>query len=140
MNIHCSIGRFWQRAAYAEAQKPQVSSSLESGQYPCPGQNITFTCVTRRSKVLAWSSDEYIGTGGSQLHSKYVDQEGHVVYSSSVPSTFVTLVSKTRENGSLILKSQLHITVSSTPANITCEAVDVGTKDNIDFRALGMHC
>ena len=50
-----------------------ISSTIFPTQRVCPGEIITFTCVTRGSLITAWLSEEYIGAGGVRVEFAAVD-------------------------------------------------------------------
>ena len=109
----------------------------------CPGQQLTFTCVTNGTSSHAWSSDEYIGEGGIQLEFAAFHSPGHILSNSVSESdlgTFAQLI--TVENKTQgVLKSRLQITVSADfPApNISCLNVDngPGLTNSTTFQLLG---
>ena len=81
-----------------------ISPHLSELQNLCPGDEVTITCETRGSSVIAWSSDEYIGTN-SQLEIRIIDNIGDRCTSSVNPNTIATLINNTVEDGELVLVS-----------------------------------
>ena len=55
-----------------------ISPQLSELQNLCPGEEVTFTCETRGSSVLAWSSDEYIGSSDTRLEIIIFDNVGTI--------------------------------------------------------------
>ena len=114
------------------------------GQGACPGEQITFTCVTNGSASHAWASDEYIGKGGVQLQFAVYDSLGvPATAASSQEGTYAELIRKVPENETAtlgILESQLHVTVSSSyaDASVTCIYVDTNYPISTTFQLLGM--
>ena len=101
-----------------------IVTTLLDGKYACPGQEVTFTCITNGSVVVAWSSDDYIGSNGRQLEFARSNFLGARVTSTIDPNTFAELTMK--EDG-LVTESQLHITVSQEISSATVTCIDVGT-------------
>ena len=112
-----------------------LTSTLLEGNYTCPGQQIIITCATNPSLVVAWSSNQYIGTGGLQLEFTSGDSVGRRIPSSTNPSTFAEL---TMTAGGLVTESQLHIIVSRNipTATVTCSDVSGGSTSFISFELL----
>ena len=117
---------------------PMVSLSGTPTGHVCPGEVITFTCVTNGSSSHAWRSDEYIGEGGIQLEFASYDSPGDIHSNpASSADTFATLIAV--ENRTL--QSQLHITVAADRSNFTiisCMNVDADLVKNTSFQVLGM--
>ena len=119
-----------------------LSSSLSEGQRACPGDQITFTCVTNGSASLAWISDNYIGQGGIQLEFASFDSPGKIARNRASPiGTQATLVSKEIEENETqgILESQLNVIVTSDypSPTIKCFNVDTGSQESTNFQLLG---
>ena len=71
--------------------------------------------------VLGWSSDEYIGQGGS-LQLSTANMLGHVETSTSMDGSITaiaTVTNKTNITGELMLESTLHITAVEA-STVTC--------------------
>ena len=120
-----------------------LSSSLSEGQRVCPGDAITFTCVTNGSAILAWNSDDYIGQGGVQLEFPSHRNPGRIERNPASPiGTQAVLISKEIEENETqgILESQLNIIVTSDYPNptINCLHVDTGNQEATSFKLLGM--
>ena len=120
-----------------------LSSSLSEGRQACPGDEITFTCLTNGSSSLAWISDDYIGQGGIQLEFASFDSPGRIARNRVSPiGTQATLVSKEIEENETqgILESQLNIIVTSDypSPTIKCLNVDTGSQESTSFQLLGM--
>ena len=99
------------------------------------GQGIVFTCVTRGSPILAWSSDDYVGTGGILLEFLSINLPGFT--QGAMDNTFAVL--KSVDSESLVLESELHLTVSSSfpTSTVACLGVNTGLSDNITFHVSG---
>ena len=100
------------------------------------GETVTFTCVTRGSNGIAWSSDEYIGSGGVRLEFIPIDMEGAT---QPVGQTVATLVRVSYEDGEIILVTQLQISVESTfqTTSITCHSLGNDAVNTISFLTAG---
>lgn len=69
-----------------------ISSPVNDGQFVCSGSVLTFTCETRGSPIIAWSSDVYIGEGGAQLgFAAGANNPGDTRISSIIQDTVATL-------------------------------------------------
>ena len=117
-----------------------TSPPLDSLRKLCPGDVVNITCVTRTSSILAWTSDEYIEKGGTQLVFATFNNVGDRKSSPINNNTFATLTAKFYEGTVPVLESQLHIIVSSTTTSstVTCLHITYGTSTAISIRALGM--
>ena len=107
-----------------------LNSTLLEGNIACPSQEVTFTCVTDGS--LEWSSDEYIGTGGSRLTLGADSTIGHKHRSMIDDNTYAVLVSVSES----ILTTELHIRASSS-SSVACTATIFQHSSTINFRVLG---
>ena len=116
-----------------------ISPQLSELQNLCPGEEVIITCEMRGSSVMAWISDEYIGSG-SPLHFLIIDNIGDWHTSSINPNTIATLVNNTVEDGVQVLVSQLRIRVLSPLMNssVTCMDVVLGTQTIAGLHVLGM--
>ena len=80
----------------------------------CPDEEITLTCTTTGSPIIAWRSEEYIGPGDNQLEFPSVDDIGTTRNSTYYPSAVATLTGKMNNgNDSIELTSTLQITLSA---------------------------
>ena len=121
-----------------------LTSSLKDGQRACPGDRITFTCVTNGSASHVWKSDEYIGRGGIQLEFAVYHNPGETRNNGVYPSTArATLIANVRNENSTggILESDLEITVVADypTASIVCLDVDSGIPATTSFQLLGKY-
>ena len=99
----------------------------------CPGEEITLTCTTTGSPILAWRSEEYIGPGDTQLEFPSVDEIGTTKNSTNYPSTVATLTNNTSNgNGSIELTSTLQITLSAEIETSSVTCVNIGTGDMLN--------
>lgn len=122
-----------------------LSSSLRQGERACPGERITFTCVTNGSASHAWMSNEYIGRGGIQLEFASFDSPGEIRRNTaSQGGTLARLIAKVVEENETtgLLESQLDIVVISEFPNpiISCLYVDTGSSNAASFQLLGRPC
>ena len=103
-----------------------ILSSLQvNDHFACPGE-VVYTCEIygHGSHAIAWSSDNYIGTGGVQLlFTAQVHDVGSVLRSATVPTTFAILTINNQSNA--FLKSELHIIVppNSPPGSVRCHDI-----------------
>ena len=117
-----------------------ISPQLSELQNLCPGEEVIITCETRGSSVMAWISDEYIGSG-SLLQFLIIDNIGDWHTSSVNPNTIATLINNTVEDGELILESQLRIRAVSQFMNSSVTCIDLasgGTQTIAGLHVLGM--
>lgn len=103
----------------------------------CPGEVLTFTCATNGSSILAWISDEYIGT---QLGFATFNNIGDTRTSPMNPNTVATLINKTNENGVDMLVSTLRIKVLSDllDSSVTCMHIDDQIMSTERVQVIGM--
>lgn len=115
-------------------------SSTRDGLPIYPGQTITYTCITRGSPLLGWSSDAYLGRG-TQLEFGTFNSPGSTELSRSNPNTVATFVSMRTENGTVVLTSTLRIITSSnfSDASVTCHSVGLGTRNTTTIQLNGTH-
>ena len=104
----------------------------------CPGEEVNITCETRGSLLIAWASEEYIGTA-IWLEFTTFNSIGDTVTLMN-PNTVATLINKTVEEGIEVLVSQLRITTLSQFMNssVTCINVRIGTRNSTRLHVLGM--
>ena len=114
-----------------------ISSTISPTHRVCPGEMITFNCVTRGSLITAWLSEEYIGAGGARVEFAAVDiGESRQINQ----NTMAMLISAEIVNGTRILTSQLTIMAVSEYQNpsVTCLHVGLLTNATVSFQLLGM--
>ena len=121
-------------------QPVEINSTVADGDVLCPGQVISFTCETRGSGTIAWSSSDYIGQGFELPFSVTETVGGVYQYSTINHTTFAKLLCNEIIDETPVLKSELTLTVSAafTSPSVTCEHVtnrDVVTRR---FQPLGM--
>ena len=107
----------------------------------CPGEIVTFTCVTRDSAIIGWNSIEYIGIG-LQLEFDEGGDHDEIKRGSIDSDTMATFINDTLENRIRVLVSELQINVSSISAfsSVTCVHVSNNERDTSTFRVLiGMY-
>lgn len=114
-----------------------VTSTITVGEIVCPGEEVIFTCETRGSLTIAWTSDEYIN---DRLEFNTGDDLDGVLPGFIDRNTMATFVNDTVEGTTRVLVSQLRIIVSSislTPS-VTCIHVRDAIPDTFTFQVLGM--
>ena len=78
MNLSSSISVLIMCTVSVSAQ--ELNSTLHTTITGVPvayeGEIVTFTCVTRNSGTIAWTSNDYIGTGGNRLELIAADPPG----------------------------------------------------------------
>lgn len=102
-----------------------LSSTVPSEGVLCPEEEVIFTCVIRGSSIIAWKSDEYIGVN-QLLEFSIADEIGANHNSSKLNVVaHAILVNKTNDGRVMVLKSQLHITISNAfiDFSVTCDSV-----------------
>lgn len=116
-----------------------ISSTLTDDPFQCPGQRVVFTCVTRGSPTIAWTSQEYIGPVGVRLLLASFHDIGSPIESQINPNVVASLVNKSNDGGMQVLESELSLVISSDipTATITCVHGN-GTPNTTTFQALGM--
>ena len=118
-----------------------VSSTLINGTIACPGE-IVFTCETRGSPIIAWSSEEYVAPGNVQLaFAGQVNEVGDTRNSTSIQGTVATLTNNMLdENGTRILVSILRIvaTTDSPMASVNCIHIGDNSINTTSFKVIGM--
>ena len=108
-----------------------LTSTLADGHTAAPEQEVVFTCVTRFSNVLQWSSSEYIGNDGHNIQI----YNGTLGTDVTRGSARAILVRAATENGVLVLVSELRIEVSTLypTAIIQCDNNGHGASRSITF-------
>ena len=113
----------------------QLCSTPQNISLVCPGQSVTFTCMTVGSTILAWSSSHYISDTGAQLF--FASDES---LNSSKPSpNGASIANLTMVNTSnlsmIILESQLQFYVSEeyNASQIICSNNANGVNVTISF-------
>ena len=106
----------------------------------CPGEEANIICETRGSSIIAWTSEEYIERGGTQLEFATFNRVGETRVSPVNPNTVATLIEKSVDsNGNMqVLQSQLRI-IASVDSTVTCINVDNGMSTSIRIQILGIH-
>ena len=119
------------------SQAITLTSTISDGDVVCPGDVVTFTCVTRDSAIIGWNSVEYIGSG-LQLEFDEGGDRNEIQRGTIDSNTVATFISDTLENGMRVLVSRLQITVSSASASpsVTCVHVSNNQPNTSTFRVL----
>ena len=121
-------------ASSQESKTAVLEYSLETGQSACPGENITFTCIVRGSRILSWSSDEYIGTD-DVVDFTTNDTKGEKRYINKT-DTYATLIDVKSGDQELSLESELHIR-SNQSSPVSCMTGNNENRQSIHFTVLG---
>ena len=100
------------------------------------GETVIFTCMTVDSSLMGWSSNEYIGTGGTRFEFVSVDPIGTIHSAGQTVSELVTVSSM---NGVITMESQLKIVVLSAfqIATINCHKFGNDTVKSTSFQITG---
>ena len=117
-----------------------LTSTLSDEQTYCLGENITFTCETMGSSVIAWRSEDYIEVGGTQLAFGTFNGVGDTQTSPINSATIAILTVNDVVDGVQVLKSELRITPLSkfSTSSVTCVHVSSGVTNTSSFQAVGM--
>ena len=111
------------------SQQELVTLDTTSDNSVRPGDNVTFTCTTTGSSIIAWSSDEYIGTGGLRLE---VSAVTHRDNSQISPATAILLYNS-EGTGAIVLTSALSLIAKGIPyISVTC--INTGREINSTIR------
>jgi hypothetical protein len=116
-----------------------LTRTLENGQLACRGSRISFTCVTRESGGIAWTSDTYVGPNNFQLRFDDFNSQGSVRTSASNVDTVARLTSNREDQGVRVLESTLSIVLLSDPqtASVTCIHTASGQRNVTNFQVIG---
>lgn len=103
-----------------------TSTTLLEGNVTCAGDMVVFTCETVGSDGhgLAWSSDDYVGIGGTEISFLAGDISGRSRKDSNDYDTYAILTGVNNDTNQLTLTSELHINTSvniSTVSSVTCK-------------------
>ena len=99
-------------------------------------QVVIFTCITRGSPTLAWSSNDYIGSGLLVEFLSINDQGETRSYNNG---TIATLTYKRVDGSVFVLESTLRIQASRMypTSTVSCHNVGQDSRDDITFHVLG---
>ena len=107
-----------------------LTHNLGSDAMAYHGQRVIFTCTVRdivvgHPIVITWSSDDYIGIGGTN-DVLQVRSNAPLGTTDKKMTTVVTLTNRTRNNGlrTVTVETQMKLTASATypDANVSCRA------------------
>ena len=86
---------------------------------------------------MAWTSEEYIGTGGQRLELSAAEPVGTRYSAVGNNQTVATLIRAAIDE---IIVSQLSIRIKSSysVASVQCHNINAGTMNSIDFLLVGM--
>jgi hypothetical protein len=102
-----------------------------------PQDIIIFTCTTRGSPILEWFSEQYIGTGRDRLQ---ISSENDRNTSSITPGpdAVATRINITRDDGIVVIVSELRIIASILYPNATISCSNGSPKNvNMTFQTIG---
>ena len=118
---------------------PLNLTSTSNGNPVYREQEVTFTCTTRGSSILAWSSDHYIGEGSLLEFVATINTQGTSIESAVNNNTVATLIYTNEDEQRFVLQSELRILVLSThpQSTILCHNVDQSLETNITFCVFG---
>ena len=107
----------------------------------CPEEVVIFTCETRGSPIIAWTSDQYIEVGGTQLEFGAIASVGDTVPSPVYSDTVATLTVNGMIDGEQVLESTLRIVTSSLfpTSSVTCIHIGTGRMNTTMLEVLGMY-
>ena len=112
-----------------------LTSTLNSERVVSPEDIIIFTCITRGSPILEWFSEEYIGTGRDRLQ---ILSESDRNISSITAAAVATRINVTRDDGIVVIVSELRIIVSILYPNATISCSNGSPKNvNVTFQTVG---
>jgi hypothetical protein len=131
VNAAISPAGFTQRITIVKPQQDTLEGL-------CPGEEVLITCETRGSEIIAWTSEEYIERGGTQLEFATFNNVGDIRISPVNPNTVANLTKNNIDNDVQVLWSQLHIR-ASVDSTVTCIQVGNGMSTSIRIQILGMH-
>ena len=99
----------------------------------CPGEPVTFTCMTVGSQFLGWNSPHYISESGSPLSFTFEDMVGTTRPSPNGAS--VGNLTKVNSSNPVILESTLQFNVSDqySTSQIICINSAKGVNVTSDF-------
>ena len=124
-----------------QADSQDLSSTLHSTLYGVEvayvDEIVVFTCIVRGSNSMAWTSDEYIGTGGQRLEFSAAEPAGTTLSAVGNSQTTAELINATIDE---IIVSELRISIQSnfpTPS-VQCHNINAGTNSSITFLLAGM--
>jgi hypothetical protein len=124
------------------ALSQELNSTLHSTLYGVEvayvDEMVVFTCVVRGSNSMAWTSEEYIGTGGQRLEFSAAEPAGTTLPAVGNSQTVATLVNATIDE---IIVSQLSIRIRPTYliASIWCHNINAGTTNSVEFLLAGRY-
>ena len=111
-----------------------TSTTLLEGNVTCAGDMVVLTCETVGSDGLAWRSNDYIGTGGTEISFLAEDISDRLRKYSTDYDTYAILTDVTNEGGKVQLESELHLTVTVNKTfTVTCVHVDQYLMESITF-------
>jgi hypothetical protein len=111
---------------HVSCQRQELTTTLREGNYSCRGEEVIFTCSVVDSSlsvlVLAWSSNEYIGSG-DLLQFTTNQMPGANDTSAIDGNVIATLTRNTNETGVLMVESTLRI-IAVRPSVVTCDVTN----------------
>ena len=126
----------------SEIPDPVVDCTLSQDRVACPDEQLSFHCEAIDTEIVAWKSDEYVGTNGEEIQFSILEHPGTIKRSTHNPNAIAMLLSSSYMRGIPIMQCQLNITVSATILqyghSISCLNAAVGTSDLYSFQKAGM--
>ena len=125
----------------SQVSAQELNSTLHSTAYGVSiaytDEMVVFTCVVRRSNSMAWTSEEYIGTGGQRLELSAAEPVGTRYSAVGNNQTVAELISARIDE---IIVSQLHIRIKSnySIASVLCHNINADTENSTTFLLAGI--
>ena len=114
--------------------------TLYNGSFVCSGDKVTFVCETRGSSTIAWSSEEYIGSGGAQLQFSAVGVPSLTNPMHGIGDTIATFAANKLEGGVRVLQSTLRVTATSMYPNPLVKCIHGDERSTIvNFSVIGKY-
>ena len=116
-------------------QDVDLTSTLDSYSFACPGEKVTFTCISRQSDLMQWTSPIFLGdTRGIQFSTDLHDIGYGVVKESPYgQNTFAQLIYK----DNVTITSELRVIVPEdadvTNIEATCIKENTPSQTNRSF-------
>ena len=122
-----------------------TSTTLREGNVTCAGDMVVFTCETvgLDGHGLAWSSDDYVGIGGTEISFLAGDISHRPRKDSNDYDTYAILTDINNDNNQLTLTSKLYIMASvstSTVSSVTCRHTGDNLRATQQFQVFGKQC
>ena len=125
----------------SQAVSQELNSTLHSTLYGVEvayvDETVVFTCTVRGSNSMAWTSEEYIGTGGQRLEFSAAELPGTRLSAVGNSQTVAVLVSARIDE---IIVSELYIRIRPNypTASVWCHNINAGTAKSVEFLLAGI--